>query len=62
MEIIQFILQYLNKPIDLIEHVTDRAAHDTSYYLYSSHYISNKIYTFDLANTIDWYVSVGFKS
>ena len=62
MEIIQFILQYLNKPIDLIEHVTDRAAHDTSYYLYSSHYTSDKIYTFDLANTINWYVNAGFKS
>lgn len=55
MDIIEFILTFLNKPMSLVEHVTDRAAHDTSYYLYSSHYTSDKMYCLDLKETIDWY-------
>lgn len=58
LEIIQFILNYLEKPLSLIEHVTDRAAHDTSYYLYSKTYTSDKVYAFDLGETIDWYKKI----
>jgi dTDP-glucose 4,6-dehydratase len=55
MEIVKFILFSLNKSETLISHVTDRAAHDTSYYLYSSNYTSNKLFSFDLNDTIQWY-------
>lgn len=58
IEIIKFILDRMNKPESLITYVKDRAAHDTSYYLYSSNYTSNKIYSFDLTDTIDWYMKV----
>lgn len=58
IEIINFILDYMQKSKSLIEHVTDRAAHDTSYYLYSRAYTSQKAYAFDLGDTIDWYVNL----
>lgn len=61
IDIIQFILQYMKKPMSLISHVTDRAAHDTSYYLYSTKYTSSKMYNVDLANVIDWYTNIGLK-
>lgn len=57
MSIIKRILKIMGKPTSLIEHVTDRAAHDTSYFL-----CTNKKYRIDakyeknLALTVSWYL------
>lgn len=56
MKIIRQVLKRLQKdPCDFIEHVADRAAHDTSYFLFSSDYSSDKTYKDDLNDVIDWY-------
>lgn len=55
LEIINSILGYLGKDTNLITHVKDRAAHDTSYYVYSTYYPCSRHYTEDLNETIEWY-------
>lgn len=62
LEIVNAILNLLQKPKSLIEHVADRAAHDNSYYLsphnikdiQSSH--SQKSFEETLETTVKWYV------
>lgn len=56
IELIKFILKQLNKPETLIEHVTDRLGHDTSYYLHSSTiYESPRNWKDDMVSTISWF-------
>lgn len=56
IDLIKFILKYLGKPETLIEHVTDRLGHDTSYYLYSSiPDFKTAKYTEFMPKIIDWY-------
>lgn len=55
IKLIKFILKYLNKPVDLIEHVTDRLGHDTSYFLPPSFGIKTLKYTEFMPGIIDWY-------
>lgn len=56
MTLIKFILKILNKPYDLIEHITDRLGHDTSYFLYGSEFCQrNKKWKEDMKETIEWY-------
>lgn len=56
IELIKFILTYLNKPFDLIEHVTDRLGHDTTYFLPPSFDMKTTAYTEFMPEVIDWYV------
>lgn len=55
IELVKYILDYLNKPISLIENVADRAAHDVSYYIYSRNYTCKTKYTEFMPSIIDWY-------
>lgn len=55
IEIIKAILDCLGKPYDLIEHVADRLGHDTSYYLYSKLFTSEKLFLDDLPKIVEWY-------
>lgn len=56
MTLIKFILKTLNKSNDLIEHVTDRLGHDTSYFLYGTDFCqSDKNWKKDMIETINWY-------
>jgi len=56
IDIIKFILDYLKKPYDLIEHVTDRLGHDVSYYLVSEKHTSPQTFSEFMPEVIDWYV------
>ena len=59
MQVIKAILKRLGKdPKKFIEHVKDRAAHDTSYYLYSLNYSSERLFKKDINEVVDWYVQV----
>lgn len=56
IELIKFILSYLGKSEDLIEHVTDRLGHDTSYYLIpSDNEFKTRSYIEFMPEIIDWY-------
>lgn len=56
MTLIKFILKTLNKSNDLIEHVTDRLGHDTSYFLYGTDFCqSDKNWKKYMIETINWY-------
>lgn len=57
IDLIKFILKYLKKPDNLIEHVADRAAHDISYYLKpsSSFCYASTDWKTALPQVIDWY-------
>jgi dTDP-glucose 4,6-dehydratase len=57
IEIICFILDYLGKSRDLIEHVTDRLGHDVSYYMEANYDYcnSNRLWKDDMVETIEWY-------
>ena len=57
IELIKFILDYLNKSYDLIEHVTDRLGHDVSYYMEANYEFtnSNVHWKDDMIKTIEWY-------
>ena len=57
IDLIKFILEKLGKPESLIEHVTDRLGHDTSYFLYGTDFCqSDQNWKEDMAATIEWYV------
>lgn len=56
IELIKFILSYLKKSEDLIEHVADRLGHDTSYYLIPSNSeFKTRSYKEFMPEIIDWY-------
>jgi dTDP-glucose 4,6-dehydratase len=56
LELIYFILDYLDKPYDLVEHITDRLGHDTTYFLFGTDFCkSKKFWQDDMKNTIEWY-------
>jgi len=57
IELIKFILHYLNKPETLITYVNDRLAHDTSYYLTPSSNIciANSTWKKFMPHIIEWY-------
>lgn len=56
MKLIKFILKHLDKSDDLIEHVTDRLGHDTSYFLYGTDFCqSDEDWKEPMRKTIDWY-------
>lgn len=56
IELIKFILKTLKKPDTLIEHVTDRLGHDTTYFLYGTDFCySDKKWKDDMKLTIKWY-------
>ena len=56
MTLIKFILKTLNKSNDLIEHITDRLGHDTSYFLYGTDFCqADKNWKKDMIETINWY-------
>lgn len=56
MQIAGIILNMLNKPMNLLEHVTDRLAHDTSYYLYSTKCNTERRFIDDIQSVVKWYV------
>lgn len=58
IELIKFILTYMNKSYDMIEHITDRLGHDVSYYMEANYNFcnSNKHWKEDMIKTIDWYI------
>jgi dTDP-glucose 4,6-dehydratase len=58
IELIKFILTYMNKSYDMIEHITDRLGHDVSYYMEANYNFcnSNKHWKEDMKKTIDWYI------
>lgn len=54
--LIKFILERLNKPENLIEHVTDRPGHDSSYFLRGTDFCqSNRHWKEDMPETIEWF-------
>ena len=61
IDIVNKILEAINRPIDLIEHVRDRAAHDLCYWLDSSKiekqlkWKDNRKFEDTLKRTIEWY-------
>lgn len=56
IELIKFILKTLDKPESLIEHVTDRLGHDTSYFLYGDDLCaSDRNWKDDMKTTVEWY-------
>jgi dTDP-glucose 4,6-dehydratase len=56
MKLIRFILKTLNKSNDLIEHVTDRLGHDTSYFLHGTDFCQcDKNWKEDMKDTVEWY-------
>lgn len=57
MTLIKFILKMMKKPYELIDHVTDRLGHDTSYFLYGTEFCQReKKWKSDMKETIDWYM------
>lgn len=56
MKLVKFILKQLGKPTSLIEHVTDRPGHDTSYFLVGTEFCQSKRkWKEDMASTVEWY-------
>lgn len=56
IQLIKFILNALGKPESLIEHVTDRLGHDSSYFLYGTDFCqSQRPWEADMLKTIEWY-------
>ena len=56
IELIKFILEKLGKPESLVEHITDRLGHDTSYFLYGTDFCqSTQDWKEDMIKTIEWY-------
>lgn len=56
IKLIKFILKTLKKPQNLIEHVTDRLGHDSSYFLYGTDFCqSDKCWKDDMKATVEWY-------
>ena len=55
IDIVRHILKIMKKPKTLIEHVTDRPGHDTSYFLTSSHYCIDSDWKKQLSDTVMWY-------
>ena len=61
MSLVKKILAVVGKPESLIEHVTDRAAHDTCYWLNAAKikkdlgFVDNRDFNATLNETINWY-------
>lgn len=55
MQLIRFILKCLDKPTTLIEHITDRLGHDTSYFLYPTEDMPSRSYKKFMPEIVNWY-------
>lgn len=58
IQLIKFILKYLGKPTTLIEHITDRLGHDTTYFLYPTKEMKSRNYKQFMPEIIDWYKDI----
>ncbi len=56
--LIKFILNYLGKPRELIEHIQDRLGHDTSYFIPQSEQFETQDYKKALVPVIEWYKGI----